>query len=501
MFMGGHKPPTPKVPYVYDKFVNQLKAAGINVVRNGSATQIMPMTKGQVDKLVGDRELRNVETVDWKGGLKPVAGGLFDESLTGSHQGDRWSHIKLHEPLPNPIMEDGVRRLMGLTQDQFRETLAGQRPFNGKTGPQAVQAFLNGVNLDKAIESAMSDVRGTRKTARDEAIKKLHFLVGAKRLGQTPADWMFDKIPVIPPKYRPVSIMQNTGGQLVADANLLYKEAWDANQALKDLSGLTSDVGQERLNLYDAFKGVTGMGSPIQPKNVARGVKGFLDQVFSDSPKYSTLQRKLLSTPVDVVGRAVIIPNPDLGMDEIGLPENQAWDTYKPFLMRRLVRGGMPRLAAAQAIQDRSEPAKRAMLDEMSARPIIMSRAPVLHRYGIQAFWPKLVKGNALHITPVVTAGFGADFDGDAATFHVPVSDEAVEDAVNKLMPSKNLLAPADFKPAFAPRQEFHGGLYLATAFKSDKRPVAFRSKADVIAAIRRGEIELDQPVEILDHR
>jgi DNA-directed RNA polymerase subunit beta len=417
-YMQGNRPPTPKEPLVYRKFLNQLKASGINVRREGNKTHLMEMTNKDIKELTGDRELENVDTVDWKSTMAPIKGGLFDERLTGGHTGDsRWARITLHEPMPNPVMEDSIRRLLGLTQNKFEGVLAGREELHGKTGPQAISTALHSINIPKALDQAKADIKSGKKMLRDNAVKRLQILKGAETKGIHPKEWMLDAVPVIPPIFRPVSVMQQTGGRLVNDANHLYKEVFDANQALKKMSTVQEDVGDERLNVYNAFKAVTGLGDPIQPKHQEKNIKGFLRQVFNDSPKYSIVQQKLIGTPVDLVGRAVVTPNPDLDMDQVGLPEPKAWEVYKPFITRRLVKRGVPRVQALEYIENRHELAKKAMLDEIAERPIVVTRAPVLHRYGQMAFWPQLTKGDTLQISPLVTSGFGMDFDGNCIGF------------------------------------------------------------------------------------
>ena len=136
-FMAGQPMPTPKRPMVYDKFINLLKAGGINVVRQGTRLNVMALSNKDVNELAGDREIKHADTVDWKGGMKPLKGGLFDEALTGGHGGNRWSYIKLAEPLPNPAMEEPIRRMLGLTQDKFMSVLSGKEQLNGRTGSEA----------------------------------------------------------------------------------------------------------------------------------------------------------------------------------------------------------------------------------------------------------------------------------------------------------------------------------------------------------------------------
>jgi DNA-directed RNA polymerase subunit beta len=500
-FMSGHKLPTPKVPFVHQKFVDMLRAGGINVVRDGTRLNIMALTDRDIDALAGDRALKHADTVDWKEGLKPIAGGLFDPHLTGGHDGNRWSYIPLSESMPNPAMEEPIRRMLGLTEKKFRDVLAGRVELNGSRGPSAIRKALATIRVPDVIAAARQEIRSGRKGARDAAVRKLGFLKGAEKTGVHPADWMLTKVPVLPPMFRPVATMGGTGVPLVADPNYLYQELHDANRNLAEMSGKVGDVGDERLALYDAFKGVTGLGDPLHPKNQERQVKGVLRHVFgTGGPKTGMVQRKLLGSATDLVGRAVITPNPDLDMDQVGIPEARAWDVYKPFIVRRLVRRGMKHLDAARHVVDRTDLARRALLEEMDARPVIINRAPVLHRYGVMAFKPRLTKGDVLQVSPMIVTGFGADFDGDAMQYHVPASDEAVNDAIDKMLPSRNLLAVSNFRVHQLPSKEYGGGLYEATTSINRKAPPrVYRTMEDVIRAYRSGEINTDHQVHILE--
>lgn len=501
-FMAGYAPPLPKIPHVYEKFINQLKAAGINTVREGTKTHIMAMTDKDVDGLAGAREIQNSETVDWKSGLKPKAGGLFDETLTGGHGGTRWSKITLHEPMPNPVMEDPIRRILGLTERQFRGVLSGQEQLFDKTGPEAIRGALAKINVAHSLEQTREDIKSGRKTVRDAAVRKLGYLKAAEKTGIHPQSWMLTKVPVLPPMFRPVSTMGAKKLPLVDDANYLYKELLDSNSVLKESAGVLEDVGNERLNLYDSMKAVHGLGEPLQPKNVERNVKGFLAKVFGSSPKYGTVQRKLLSSTVDLVGRAVITPNPDLDMDQVALPEEKAWDIYKPFVVRGLVRRGMPRMQALQAVEKKDKAAFAELNTQMGSRPIIINRAPVLHRYGMMAFYPRLTKNKVMEVNPLITKGFGADFDGDAMAYHVPSTDSAAQEAVAKMLPSKNLFSTASFKAHYVPNKDYQTGLYVASSRTNNKtKPSVYQNKQAALAAYRRGEIGVDTPVHIVEDK
>ncbi len=500
-FMAGHNPPTPRVSHVQEKFVNQLRAAGINPHHEGTRTQLMALSNGDVDELAGAREIENADTVDWKAGMKPVPGGLFDPALTGGPGGTRWSALRLHEPMPNPVMEEPIRRMLNLTQKGFRDVLAGREPLNGRRGPLAIKHALDSLDVDRELDQVRAQVKSTRKGDRDVAMRKFGFLKSAQKYGIHPRDWMLDRVPVLPPAFRPVSVMQGSKLPMVADPNLLYKELHDANANLRDMAGSVDDLSDERDAVYDAFRGVTGLGDPLHPKNRERQVKGILKHVFGHSPKFGTVQRKLLGSTTDLVGRAVITPDPDLDMDQVGIPEGRAWEVYQPFIIRNLARKGVPRLRAVQAVKGRTGLAREALLAEMQSRPVFINRAPVLHRYGDMAFWPKLTSGETLRIPPLVVKGFGADFDGDTMQYHVPASDGAVRDAVGKMLPSRNLFAVSDFKAHQLPSQEYGGGLYTASAARDDKaHPRTFATMQDAIRAYHRGEVGVETPITVIKH-
>lgn len=498
-FMSGYKPTTPEIPKVYEKFLGMLQGSGIHPLRDGEKTHFMAMTNAKVDELAGPREIRNAETVDWKGGLKPKPGGLFDEALTGGHEGTKWAAIKLHEPLPNPVMEEPIRRVLGITENKMRDVLAGRAELGGITGPRALQKALQAIDLPKAVEQTRLEIKSNKSTVRDAAVRRFGFLKNAERLGIHPGDWMLDRVPVMPPKFRPVTTMGAKKLPLVADANYLYKELLDSNDMLRQMSDKVDDLGDERLATYDAMKAVSGLGEPTHPKNQERGVKGLLKQIFGSSPKFGMIQRKLLSTTTDLVGRAAIIPNPDLDMDSVGLPEEKAWDLYTPYVVRHLVRRGMPRMQAAQRVKDKDPVAKDALVNEMKQRPVMIDRAPVLHRYGVMAFWPRITKGSTMQISPLVVGGFNADFDGDAMQFHLPADDDAAQEMAEKMLPSKNLFSASKFKAHYLPSQEYVGGLYHATT-RIDKhnKPAVFETTADAVRAYNQGQIAADRQVHIL---
>lgn len=494
-FRMGLTPPTPKVPMIFEKFLGHLEGAGIHVKREGDKLQLFALTNKDIDEMsAGPIENGNTVTGDQ---LKPVKGGLFDEGVTGGHDGNRWSHVQLHEPIPNPIMEDPIKRLLNMTGKEYEAVLSGKKSLHGETGGRAIKLALSKINIEGAIEYNKGILRDGAKSKRDHAAKTLGYLKSLQQYKLNPADWVLDKVPVLPPKFRPITSFRKM--QMSADPNYLYRDLILANNDLKDLHGHVApeQLGEERLKVYNAFKAVTGLGDPVQPKTQEKKVRGLLAHVFGPSPKLGAFQRRVMGSPVDVVGRAVITPNPDLSMDQVGLPESKAWTIYRPFIMRRLIRSGMPATEAAKAVANQGDVARNAMLSEMKERPVMINRAPTMHRYGFMAAWPVLTKGNTLQISPVLTPGFGADFDGDAMNYHVPVDQDAVHEAIHKMMPSKNLLSTRDFKVHYLPKNEFLMGLYLGSSDKSKRAPRVFRSKRDVVEAFHRGEISANDPVVI----
>jgi len=331
----------------------------------------------------------------------------------------RWSHIELSEPMPQPVMEDPIRTLLGLTKSQYEDVIAGKKEIPGVgTGTRAVAEALKRMKVPSMIEGLRDTVRSTSSaTGRDLALKKLKYLETFERQGTKPADLVVNKVGVLPPIFRPISGTKDF--TMVAGANRLYLDMMQADKNLVAMRGQLGDdvVGEARLNLYKSFKAVTGLGDPVKTDTKSHRVKGLLSEIFGKSPKMGIVQRRLLGTPVDMAGRSVIIPNPELDMDQIGIPEEMAWKLYSPFAIRRMIKGmGNRPDARSQAVRLVSEHAPRAreaIVAEMAERPVLATRAPVLHKYGIMAFNPVMTPGKTLQTSPQIIAGFGGDYDGD----------------------------------------------------------------------------------------
>jgi DNA-directed RNA polymerase subunit beta' len=245
------------------------------------------------------------------------------------------------------------------------------------------------------------------------------------------------------------------------------------------------------------------MGDPVDPKKAEQGVKGLLRFAIGvkDSPKFSRFQRKVIGNPVDTIGRGTITVGPDLHMDQVGLPEDMAWTLFRPWIIRRLVQQGTPAADAVKQVRDRSQQADKMLQAELKDRPVVYNRAPSLHRYNYVGAYAHLNRGRPdITIPYVTTKGAAADFDGDNVNVHVPVSDAAVKEVAEKLLPSKNLLHPNSFDVHLEPAQEYLIGLYLAAQAKKDRKPRVFLTREDAKKAYTRGEIGIQDPVQILNH-
>ena len=489
--------PEPDTPFIYKKFLNTLRAGGVNVTEKGNITRIMPQTDKDVEEMAKGHILTSSDMVD--SDFEPMKGGLFDLGKTGGMAGNQWSMIKLPEPVPNPIMEEPVRRVLGLTVEKMEKILSGQEKIDGKTGGQALKDALSKVDVDKRLKECRENIVSKKGAARDDAVKQYRYLSAMKKQGLHPQDWMIQNVPVIPPIFRPVSKMGDVA--LVSDLNELYKDVIENAKNFEDLRKDVDDEGlvDERMNIYNSVKAAYGLGQPINPENAAKGVKGAIRQVIGNRPKFGMFQSKVISKPVGDVSRGVVTPEPNYDMDQVGLPADMAWSMYKPYVMRQLVQHGYPTTAAIKMIADRTETAKSLLEKEMEKRPVIMDRAPTWHKFNLLAFTPHLIEGNTIRVSPLIVSGFNMDFDGDQVNLHVPASDKAVKQALEKMVPSANLTSLTDLKsPRHSPSKEQIFGLYDLTK-PMEKKPVkVYNTVAEAKQAYAKGEIGPNDPIEIL---
>jgi len=481
--------PAPKSPFMYDKFLNSLKAGGINTKRDGTTLKLTPMTDKDIMGM-SQGEIKNGNMLKSKD-LSTERDGLFDDIKTGGLAGQKWTHIDLKEKIPNPLFVDYLAKTLGMQEKEF------MKEFSAKGGTY-INNLLEDIDLDEKEKELKANIKKYKSTNRDNAIKVLRFVRGLKSNGKKLTDLMISKTGVLPPIYRPVSFV-GSNMSLIADANNVYKDLIISRDGYEELkSDLPYEsLSRERTTLFNALKAVMGVGDPISPKFKQQSVKGFLKQIYGNQPKRGMFQRKVLTKEQDLSGRAVAIPDPTLDMDQVGLPEKIAWKIYSPFVMRRLITGGMSAISALKEYDSRSNLAKRMLETEMENRPVIVNRAPTLHKYNIMSLYPKLRKDNVLAVPPIIEGGFNLDHDGDQVNIMLPATEEARAEAITTMLPSKNLLDPATLSAHYTPGHEAVYGVYLATTPKQSTPIRKFKTKKDAIEAYRKNEIEINDSIEV----
>lgn len=488
--------PEPGVPFIYQKFINNLKAGGINVVEKGDITSLMPQTDTEIEKLANGRIINSAQMVDIN--LNPIQGGLFDPSKTGGPGGNNWSMIELPEPIPNPVMEEPIRRVLGLTSNQLSSIISGKEQLNGKTGGAALKSALSNINTGRLIAQARHDINTKRGSARDNAVKVLGYLTAAQKMNIKPSDWLISKIPVLPPSFRPISKVGDVA--LVPDTNELYKELIENKQNYETLKKDLPDsaLTEERLNIYKSVKAAFGLGDSITTEGQAKNLKGPIKQIIGTVPKWGQFQSKVVAKNQDLVGRSVTVPDKNLSMDQVGIPESMAWTMYKPFVTRKLVQRGYSPVDALKMIEEKTPAARHILDDVMKEKPVLMDRAPTWHKFNIMAFKPFITDGKEIRVCPLIDSGFNMDHDGDTVNIHVPASEKASKEALQKMLPSKNLISLTDMQSVrYKPEKEQISGLWAFTAGASNKPPKVFATKSEAIRAYRQGIIDHNDRVII----
>jgi len=482
--------PAPKSPFAYDKFLGMLTGAGVKVNKSGSRLSLGPLTDADVAAMSAG-VLKDPQKLIRAKDLRPESGGLFDPTVTGGMAGTKWSHVDLAEPIVNPVFEEPVRRLLGLTQKEFTAHV-------GKGG-HWFKSALGAIDVDDKLAELRAQSKKARGPALDGVVKQIKYLEALKERDLKPENaYVLSKIPVTPPVIRPILPLKD-GKLQVGDANLLYKDAFLANDQLHGAkeSLPAPEHAAPRQHLYDAVSALFGVGEPVSPGAEKRGAKGYLAAITGTRPGSGFFQSRIMKRQQDVSGRATIAPDPTLSMDEIGVPEGMLWGMYGKFVIGRLVRRGYSATDAQKMVDDRVPIAREELVNESRERPVMVNRAPSLHRFNIVGAYPKIIDGKTLKLNPFAEKGTNADYDGDAMQIHAPVTPGGVEDV--KRMTLSHMIF-ADKRPGVlnvAPEMESLLGLHRATQAPNDKKTRHFASTEEAMAAYHRGEISLNDPIEV----
>lgn len=377
--------------------------------------------------------------------------------------------------------------------------------FSLKMGAEAVKTLLEKVDLDTEIKRLTQEKINTRSLLKKRKIvQRLRILYGLKKNNIKPQWLVMDVLPVIPPELRP--IIQLPGGRFAtSDLNDLYRRVINRNNRLKRLIELGAPeiiVRNEKRMLQEAVDAlVDNSHRPGKPILNTRGqpYKSLADMLRG---KQGRFRQNLLGKRVDYSGRAVIVAGPDLDIYECGLPTYIALELFKPFVIREIIaRGLAPNIKSAKNyLEARSLEVWDILEEVIKGRPVLLNRAPTLHKQGIQAFYPILTEGDAIRIHPMICKGFNADFDGDQMAVHVPITKEAVEEAKEKMMVDSNMLLVANGSPVVNVNKDMAFGCYFLTGMDEvdEKNIKVFESKESALGAQSINRIGLREKIKVL---
>jgi len=402
------------------------------------------------------------------------------------------------EPGTTPLMKKQL-----LTEMEFREYKEkyGNR-FHAGMGAEAIKQLLDEMNLDEIAEELRIELRETTGQRKVRAIRRLEVVEAFKNSGNRPEWMIMDVVPVIPPELRPM--VQLDGGRFAtSDLNDLYRRVINRNNRLKRLLDLGAPdiiVRNEKRMLQEAVDALIDNGRRGRPVTGPgnRPLKSLSDMLKG---KQGRFRQNLLGKRVDYSGRSVIVVGPNLLLHQCGLPREMALELFKPFVMKKLVNDGYAHnIKSAKRMVERFRSEVWDVLEEViKDHPVLLNRAPTLHRLGIQAFEPILVEGKALQIHPLVCTAYNADFDGDQMAVHVPLSAEAQVEARLLMLSSHNILNPKDGRPVVTPTQDMVLGSYYLTVERTreDGRKFVFCNEEEAVYAYECGEVTLHEPVEV----
>ena len=400
--------------------------------------------------------------------------------------------------------ETTLRKKQILSDKEYREYQEqfGPKSFRAGMGAEAIRELLCEINLEELEAQLRKEVETFGGQKRINSIKRLEVVEAFIKSGNRPEWIILTVLPVIPPDIRPM--VQLDGGRFAtSDLNDLYRRVINRNNRLKRLLELRAPdiiVRNEKRMLQEAVDALIDNGRRSRPVTGPgnRPLKSLSDMLRG---KQGRFRQNLLGKRVDYSGRSVIVIGPWLKMSQCGLPKEMALELFKPFVMKKLVKGGFAQnVKGAKRMVERSAPEVWGVLEEViKDHPVLLNRAPTLHRLGIQAFEPVLVEGRAIKLHPLVCTAFNADFDGDQMAVHVPLSVEAQAEARFLMLAANNILKPQDGKPVVCPTQDMVIGCYYLTQQRDGVKGEgkAFHSEDEAIMAYQTSEITLQSKVYV----
>ena len=429
-------------------------------------------------------------------------------ALEGQEIGEKHETDKNRIPIENKMLldEDQYQQVLNI-MPEGNDLLDDTDPNKVvvKMGAEAIYDLLAAIDLDElSYELRATADKSTSAQRRQEALKRLQVVEAFRASkGKNRPEWMIlQAIPVTPPELRPL-VPLDGGRFATSDLNDLYRRVIIRNNRLKRLVEIKApDVilrNEKRMlqeavdSLFDNSRKTTAMKSDAN-----RPLKSLSDSLKG---KQGRFRQNLLGKRVDYSARSVIVVGPELKMHECGLPKEMAAELYKPFIIRKLIeRGTVKTVKSAKKIIDRREPVIYEILEHvMEGHPVLLNRAPTLHRHGILAFQPKMIEGKAIQLHPLSCAGFNADFDGDQMAVHLPLSNEAILEAQLLMLGSHNILDPANGNPITVPSQDMILGLYYITKERAGVKGegLIFYSEEEAIIALNEGRVDIHAKVKV----
>jgi len=463
-------------------------------------TQVQKIVQKNLEAIEGDmkdQRARELEELKMEMGRVKADADMQMESLRSQLEDQTAVSSNQSSRMRDELLE--LRPFTFISEIRYRELKQrwGQ-VFRADMGAEAFYDILERLDLDKLAEELWKEVRTTKsKQKRKKATTRLKVVEAFRRSGNRPEWMILTVLPVIPPDLRPM--VQLDGGRFAtSDLNDLYRRVINRNNRLKRLLELGAPdviIRNEKRMLQEAVDSLidnSQRGKALSRRG-RRELKSLSDMLKGKKGRF---RRNLLGKRVDYSGRSVIVVGPQLKLYQCGLPKSMALELYRPFVIARLVQNNYAaNVKGARRLIERNRPEVWEALESViGERPVLLNRAPTLHRLGIQAFEPILIEGSAIQLHPLVTTAFNADFDGDQMAVHVPLSQKAVKEARELMLASKNLLKPADGEPIISPSKDMVLGVYYLTMkqkanHKGDGRAFADFDEVEMAYALDQVEV------------
>lgn len=411
-------------------------------------------------------------------------------------------HIEeLHTTIANLVKS--LKRFSVLSEDEYIKLLEYDAAdfFTVGMGAEAMLSSIKELDLDKLTSQLRQEAQESAGAKHTRASKRLRVIEGMRKAGIDPSWMILTVLPVIPPDLRPM--VQLTGGRFAtSDLNDLYRRVINRNNRLAHLIELGAPeiiLRNEKRMLQEAVDALIDASQRPTTRVLTSPLRSLSDGLRG---KQGRFRQNLLGKRVDYSGRSVIVVGPELMLTQCGLPKEMALEMFKPFVLREVIaKGYAPNVKSAKHFIERKPPEIFDILEEITRdHPVLLNRAPTLHKLGIQAFYPILIEGSAIRIHPCVCAGYNADFDGDQMAVHIPLSSKAKEEAMNLMLPNQNLLKPADGSPITLPNKEMALGVYYLTLMEpgdKDQRKPSFSDTQEAVLAYQSKKIRLRQSINV----